>query len=140
MEDLIPRFITNLAGRLDGPLHFRFIMQPAMSIFFAVRDGLHDAREQRPAYLWTIFSDPLHRRELLRTGWKSTGKIFLLAIGLELLYQIPVFHTFHPVEALVVSCVLALLPYALFRGPVNRIARRRTASGHTATKHAKSSP
>jgi len=31
-------------------MKFRFVLQPAMAIFFAVRNGLQDAREGKPAF------------------------------------------------------------------------------------------
>ena len=123
MEDTFTRFVNNLLGRLDGPLHFRLILQPTMAIFFAVRDGLRDARQSRPAYLWSLITEPTLRRDLLRGGWRSISRIFILAVILDGTYQLIVFHWFYPFETLVVSVVLALIPYLLVRGPVNRIRR-----------------
>jgi hypothetical protein len=131
MENVLLRMLHNLEGRLDGPLHFRFFMQPAMSIFFAIRDGIRDSREQSPPYFWALCTDPARRPELLRHGWKTVGRVFLLAMALDLIYQILEFHWFYPEEALLTSFLLALLPYALVRGPVNRIARRWRAGRET---------
>jgi hypothetical protein len=127
MEDLISRILHNLAGRLDGPMHIRFIFQPALSMFFAIRDGIHDSKRRGPAYLWALFTSAAGRKDLLRSGWKGVGRVFLLAMGLDAVYQIIALHTFYPGEALLTSFLLALLPYALLRGPVNRIAQRWTA-------------
>ena len=62
------RAIENLFGRLDGPLHFRFIMQPAMAIIFAVIDGVKDAKLGKAAYFWAMVKNPDQRQELLRIG------------------------------------------------------------------------
>lgn len=124
MADLMVRVVENLAGRLDGPMHLRFFLQPAMSTLFAVRDGIRDAKAQNPAYLWTVWSDKAQRRELLLNGWKGVGKVFWIAILLDAIYQIMEFRAFYPGEALITACLLALVPYILLRGPVNRIARR----------------
>jgi len=62
----------------------------------------------------------------LRSGWKSVGRILILGIVMDVIYQIIVFRRFYPVEALVVAAVLALVPYLLIRGPVTRIARRKS--------------
>ncbi len=121
MEDTIARFFNDVFGRLDGPLHFRFFLQPAMAIFFAIRDGLRDAREGRPAYFWSLFTEPDVRRDLLRDGWKSISKIFIIAAVLDIIYQFIVLRWFYPFEALLVAVLLALIPYLLVRGPVNRI-------------------
>lgn len=123
MKDTLVRMFNDVFGRLDGPLHFRFFLQPAMAIIFAIRDGLRDAREGRPAYFWSLFTKPSLRAELLRTGWKSVSKIFILAVVLDVIYQVIVYRWFYPVETLLVAVLLALIPYALVRGPVNRIKR-----------------
>jgi hypothetical protein len=125
MDDTLSRVVTNLVGRLDGPLHFRFILQPVMATIFAVKDGIKDSREGRVAYFWGIFTQPGHRMELIKRGWKSVGKIFILALVLEVVYQVWQFHTFYPGEALLVAFTLAIVPYLLLRGPVNRILSRK---------------
>lgn len=125
MEDLLARIFENLIDRVSGPMKFRLILQPLMAIFFAVRSGLKDAKENRPAYFWAIFSDPDHRQEMLRDGWKAVGKVFIMAIIMDLVYQIIVLRWFYPFEALLVAAILAFIPYLVIRGPVNRIARRK---------------
>ena len=119
--DFWNRFIENLFSRLDGPLHFRFFMQPAMAIIFAVIDGIKDGKMGRPAYLWTMVKDPNQRRELMKIGWKRIAKIFILAVILDVIYQIKVYHWFYPGETLTVAILLAIIPYLLVRGPVNRL-------------------
>jgi hypothetical protein len=129
MEEMWQRFVGNLFGRLDGPLHFRFIVQPLMAVIFAALDGIKDAKAGKPAYFWALASSPAHRRELLKDGWKHFGKIFILAIVLDVIYQLKVHHTVYPGEVLLVSLLLAVVPYVLLRGPVNRIARRGNIGG-----------
>ena len=124
MEDLILRILHDLSARLDGPMHLRFIMQPAMSIFFATRDGIRDAHERRSPWYWSVWTDPVHRRDLLLEGWKSIRKVFLLALALDVIYQIVEFRKFYLFEALLTAFLLALLPYVLLRGPINRVVRR----------------
>jgi hypothetical protein len=125
MEDLLTRLVEDLVGRIHGPLKFRFLLQPAMAILFAFRDGWKDAREGNAPYFWALFTDPGHRREMLRDGWKSVGKIFILAMILEVIYQFIVLRFFYPGEALLVATALALIPYLILRGPVNRLLRKR---------------
>jgi len=62
---------------------------------------------------------------MLRDGWKSVGWVFLLGVVLDAVYPFIVLRWFYPVEALLVAIILALVPYLLIRGPVNRIARRK---------------
>ncbi|MGA2936223.1 MAG: hypothetical protein ABSF52_03885 [Syntrophobacteraceae bacterium] len=125
------RVVENLIGRVSGPMKFRLILQPLMAAVFAVRAGLKDAREERPPYFWAIFTHPDQRSDMLRDGWKSVGKIFIIAIVIDLVEQLIVFRWFYPGEALLVAFILAFIPYLLIRGPVNRITRgkRRSASG-----------
>lgn len=121
--DVLSRLWRELSERPDGPLAFRFYIQPLMAIFFALRDGLRDARAGRPAYFWSILRGNVNRRELLRSGWRSVSRVFVLAVGIDLIYQLVVLRGLRPVEALIVGAVLALVPYVLLRGPANRVAR-----------------
>jgi hypothetical protein len=123
MEEIWHRIVENLLGRFDGPLHFRLIVQPLMAVIFATIDGLKDAKHHQPAYFWALAVNPDHRRALLKDGWKHFGKIFILAIILDVIYQLKVQHTVYPGEVIIVALALAIVPYVLLRGPVNRIAR-----------------
>jgi len=123
MEDLFSRIIENLVGRVSGPMKFRLILQPVMAAIFAIRSGLKDAKENKPPYFWAMFTDPDSRGDMIRDGWKSVGRVFILGIIMDVIYQFIVFRWFYPVEAILVAAILALVPYLLIRGPVNRIAR-----------------
>jgi len=113
-----------LMGRTEGPLTLRLILQPVMASLFALRAALRDVRGGRPPYLWKIFTNPGRRYELLREGWKHIRMVFLVALLLDSVYQVIVFRWIYPVQAVIVAIVLAMVPYALVRGPVNRLARR----------------
>lgn len=121
---LAPTHWEMLIGRLQGPLTLRLILQPAMACFFAVRAGLKDAREGRPAYLWKVFTNPARRYELLHHGWKDIRMVFLMAFLLDSVYQVIVFRWVYVGQAVIVAILLAVVPYALVRGPVNRVASR----------------
>jgi hypothetical protein len=121
MEDVLHRFVDDFFGRAHGPLTFRLVSQPLIALLLAVRDGVHDARGRKPAYLWALLSDPRHRRERIREGWKSIGKLFGIAFGLDCIYQLFVWRWIYPDEALVMSLLLAVVPYLMIRGPINRL-------------------
>jgi hypothetical protein len=123
MEEWWLRVANNLVGRLDGPLHIRFVLQPLMSLLLAIRDGMRDARSGNPAFLWAVFTGHGARRVLLLNGWKGVGRVVLLALGLDVIYQILAFRKLYPLEALLTAALLAIVPYILLRGPINRIAR-----------------
>jgi hypothetical protein len=121
--DYLAGIWQEILARPEGPMAFRFYLQPVMSMIYAIIGGLKDAREDKPPYFWTIFTEPSQRADLLRDGWKAVRNVFLLAIVMDLIYQIIVLKGLRPVEGLVVSVVLALLPYLIVRGPVNRLSR-----------------
>ena len=125
MEEMLSRFWEDVIARVGGPMKFRLILQPLIAIIFAVRAGLKDAKEGKVPYNWALISDPDHRRALLRSGWKSVGKVFVIAILIDLVYQWIVFRRFYPFEALLVAVILAFIPYLLIRGPLTRIVRRK---------------
>jgi hypothetical protein len=117
------RIWEDLAGRVTGPLHFRLILQPTMATIFAIRDGIRDARNGEPAYFWSLFTEPSRRSDRIRTGWKAVCRVFALAIAMDVIYQILAIHRVYPGEVLLVAVGLAILPYLLLRGPINRVIR-----------------
>ena len=125
MDDLFSRLFHDLIARLSGPMQFRLVLQPVMALIFAVRDGLKDARLGKPPYFWALFTDKTHRKDMLKDGWKSVGRVFLLGIVMDAIYQFIALKTFYPGEALIVAFVLAIIPYLLIRGPLGRIAKRK---------------
>jgi hypothetical protein len=128
MDDMWLRITSQLADRIHGPMHFRLVMQPAMAAFFAIRSGLADAREGRAPYFWTLLSDRADRVSNIENGWKSVGRVFVLAVVLDVVYQLYVLRFVYPGEALIVAVVLAIVPYVVLRGLVTRLAR--AASTH----------
>jgi hypothetical protein len=118
------RIWEHIVVRPSDTLALRFLLQPTMSTIISVRDGIKDAQTDRSPYFWTILSNPDKRRERLREGAAATGKIILLAVLLDGIYQYIAFKSIYPVEAVVVAILLAFVPYFLIRGPVARIARR----------------
>jgi hypothetical protein len=60
------------------------------------------------------------------------GKVFVVAVVLDAVYQLIVQRGVFLLELLVVATVLAIVPYVFIRGPVSRLAevlRRRTDRG-----------
>jgi hypothetical protein len=124
MDDLWARIAGGVIERTSGPLHFRLILQPVMAVILAVIAGLKDARTGKPPYFWALLTEPDHRSEMLRDGWKSVGKVFVLAWLLDIAYQFIVVRSLYPGGAILVAIVLAIVPYLIVRGLVTRIARR----------------
>ena len=121
-EDLA-RVWRQILARPGGPMTFRFILQPLMAAIAALRDGVHDARTGRTPYFSAILRHPEKRVGRLREGVVATARILILGVIVDTVYQLTELHTFYPAEAALVALLLALLPYALLRGPIARIAR-----------------
>jgi hypothetical protein len=125
MDDMWTRVGSHLIARVSGPMKFRFVLQPLTASVFAVCSGLADAKAGKPPYCWALLWQPGQRADMLKDGWKSVGKIFILAVLLDIVYQIIVLHFVYPGETVIVAFLLAIVPYLLIRGPVNRLARKK---------------
>jgi hypothetical protein len=112
----------HLFSRAGGPLTFRLVIMPTVVTLVAIRAGLRDAREGNRPFGWALISNPA---EVWRSVVKDVGRIFIVALVMDTVYQLMVLRWFYPGEALVVALVCAVLPYVLLRGPVNRLARGR---------------
>lgn len=123
--EYLARVWEQLAGRLEGPFVFRFVLQPLVASILAIRAGVADAQDHRAPYLWTVLSDPVERRQLIRDGWKDVTRVFVFGIVMDVLYQLIVFRWVYPLQSLLVATVLAIVPYVLIRGPVTRLKSRR---------------
>lgn len=121
---MIQHIIELVMGRSAGPLTLRLILQPSVATLLALRAGIADARAGNPPWLWTMLTDPERRRALWRDAWKNVRKLFFMALVLDSVYQLIQFKWIYVGQALIVACVLALVPYALMRGLVTRIASR----------------
>jgi hypothetical protein len=125
MDDIWMRIVENMGDRVTGPMKFRLLLQPVMASIFAIRAGLRDAKAGRPPYFWGLLTHPAERVDMIKDGWKSAGKVFLLALGLDVVYQIIVERFVYPGEALIVAFLLAIVPYLILRGLVTRLASKK---------------
>ena len=121
--EMIGRGWDNFLARPNGSLSLRFYVQPTMAGLLALRAGIQDAREGRQGYLWAMLTRPERRPQLLHEGWRGAMTPFLVAIALDLIYQLITAKFVYPLELLFTATLLALVPYALLRGPFNRLAR-----------------
>jgi hypothetical protein len=121
--DILTRVMQNLFDRIDGPMAIRLVIQPIMAAIFATLDGIKDARLHHRPYGLSLLVEPDHRGHRLRDGWRSIRKVCFVALAMDLVYQLIQLRRIYLGEALIIAQVVALVPYVLFRGPVNRIAR-----------------
>ena len=127
MDDTWIRVASDLLARVSGPMKFRLVLQPVMASIFAIRSGMADAKAGRPPYFWNLLSDPAQRADMIKDGWKSVGKVFMLAIVLDIVYQMIEQGFVYPGETIIVAFILAIVPYLILRGLVTRLARKNEA-------------
>jgi len=127
MDEILKRVWENLIGRSTGPINFRLI-NSADCGHHHCDQGRSKGRAGRPTAI--LVGRSLESRlstRVVRQGWKDVGKVFILAVVLDSIYQLIVHRGVYVLELLITATVLAIIPYVLVRGPVNRIARRRPA-------------
>ena len=123
ITDMIARGWENFLARPEGPINLRFFIQPTLASIVAIRAGLKDAKLGNPPYLWTALTNREHRAALVHGGWKDMRMPVIIAATLDAIYQLIVHHMIYPLELILTVTLLALVPYLLLRGPVNRIAQ-----------------
>jgi hypothetical protein len=124
MQEMFSRGWNELIARDSGPLHVRLILQPVVATIVAIRSGLKDAREGRPVFFWAGVRGSTPSRALVRESWNDVGRLFFLAMALDVAYQVIVLRWWYPVQTLIVATVLAIAPYLAVRGLTNRAASR----------------
>jgi hypothetical protein len=125
MVPIFARILSNLGGRIVGPMALRFIVQPFVTATLAVRAGLAGRGTGYPPFFRAIATNPAHRRGLLLEGIRAVAKVFVVALVLDVIYQVIVFRWVYPFEALLVAFLLTCVPYLLMRGPAARLFRGR---------------
>jgi hypothetical protein len=121
--EMIGRGWDNFLVRPNGVLSLRFLIQPTIAGLLALRAGILDARQGRRGYLWALLTVRQRRFQLLHEGRRGARTPFLIAIALDCVYQLMTVQCIYPLELLFTATLLALVPYALLRGPFNRLAR-----------------
>jgi hypothetical protein len=119
------RLAQNLIDRFSGPMNFRFILQPVMASIFAIVAGLKDAKAGKAPYFWSLLTGQARRVDSIKEGWKSLGKVIIVALVLDLAYQIIVLHFVYPGEAIIVAFVVVIAPYLIVRGLVTRLTAKK---------------
>jgi hypothetical protein len=122
-DEVNRRLWQDIFQRPGGPMSFRFILQPLMAAIAAFHDGARSARQGRQPYLTRLLSGSDDRSDLLSEAVVSTGRILLLGLVMDGIYQLVVLKTFYPGEMVIITLALALVPYLLLRGPFSRLAR-----------------
>ena len=133
-QEFFARVWEMLIGRVDGPFNFRLLVQPTVAAISQSVPDCETPARNRPPFSCGPSSQTCHSPRSTRQGWTDVGKVFIVAVILDLTYDLIVYRWVYPGQALIVAAVLAFIPYLMIRGPVTRIARRfvvhdRTQSG-----------
>ena len=62
---------------------------------------------------------------MVKDGWKSVGKVFVLALILDVIYQIVATRYVYGGEAIATALTLAIAPYLILRALVTRLVAKR---------------
>jgi hypothetical protein len=116
MED----FIREMWG---GPGHLRFFLQPLLAIILGIRDGVADARLERPPYILALATDRALRGKRVREMLKRLTVPLVLGIGLSVVFQLIIRDAVHPAAAVGYGIIFVAMPYMLARALSNRASR-----------------
>lgn len=122
--EMIEDLANEIAARLEGPLHLRLMLQPTVALIIAMRDGRRDARDGAEPFFWAILFRKGQRRARIADAWLSVGKVFVLAIVLDSVFQRLTVGHIDFAMAVGMGVLLCAIPYTLVRGPVSRLGRR----------------
>ena len=89
LDEAFSRGWEDLVARWGGPISFRFFVQPAVAVLFAIRAGLKDARANLPPFLWAALSNSGSRRTRWNQIWTDVGTIFVVELILDLPARCP---------------------------------------------------
>jgi hypothetical protein len=118
------QFLEELPRRFTGPGRFRFILQPTLAMLLGVRGGLADAKAGNPPYLFGLLFAAGRRKELLRSGAAAIRTLIAMGIIMDVVFQLVLYHSVHPVAALLIGPILICAPYALSRAVTTRLFGR----------------
>lgn len=123
MDEILTRVWQDFLDRTTGPLWFRLIIQPLVAAVFGIRAGLANARRSktRPEHA----PAPANRQTMFRQALRDVGKVFVIGVVLDVVFQLIALHAVYPVEALLVAFLFVVLPYQIIRVVAERLASRR---------------
>ena len=124
------QFVEELPQRFTGPGRLRFILQPMFAIVLGILGGLADVKVGNPHYLFGLLFGGRRRRELLRSGLAAIRNLVAMAIIMDIVFQLILYHSVHPGAAVVIGPILICLPYTLSRTLTTRLAGWRRGAPH----------
>jgi hypothetical protein len=123
--DLYSRsFGEGLEARMTGPGKGRFVLQPLVAIALGIRDGIADAKQDKPPYFIRVLFKSERKFHVLKSSLKSIATPLTVGIVLDMVLQWVIFQGVFLLPALIAGAILVALPYSIARGLSNRVARR----------------
>ena len=87
-EGIFTNLWKTLIGQLHGPLAFRLILQPSVAVILASPRRIERLASRSARLFLALLIDSEHRKDLLPEGWKDVGKIFAVAVVLDVICQL----------------------------------------------------
>jgi len=121
MNDPLIGPIERFLARLNGPMNVRFIVQPVMAMLLGARDGVHDAREGEPPFLWNVCMHAETRREQCKACLKRLAIPLIVATVIDAIVQYMLFQRIRFLGAMFMGVLVMGVPYLLAREVANRV-------------------
>ena len=109
---------------MAGPGKGRFVLQPLVAIALGIRDGIVDAKQDKPPYFIRVLFKSERKLYVLKTSLKSIAAPLTIGIVLDMVLQWVIFQGVFLLPALMAGTILVALPYSIARGLSNRVAQR----------------
>lgn len=106
----------------NGPGRLRFFLQPVLAILLGIRDGVRDAKDGRPPYVWSVLTGT-DRKQQLKHGLKQIAVPWAVGFGLSLVFQYVIRRVVHVGIAALFGAVFIAIPYMAARALSNRVYR-----------------
>lgn len=119
------RLVDWLGDAVHGPGAARFLIQPAVAIWLAIRDGRRDAKEGFDPFWYRLAFRAGERRGLLHSAWKTLLIPLIVAFVLDSILQAVLMGSYRIRSSVGVAVLLIALPYSLVRAGSCRLWRRR---------------
>ena len=97
-----PSIAERIQSRIAGPFHFRLLLQPIVALILGARDGISDAKNRIPPYLFRLLMGKGEQKKNLQEGINSISTPLIIGIILDGIVQFLIFDRIRFVGAIIV--------------------------------------